>query len=187
MSDQKTESSSLALLEEIKDEYIKSFNEWLLNSGINPVIGKLMQLFRTEDRPLTQGEMKHDLDLSKATISRNLKTMEQMNLLKINEILPIQILGDKYNYELIDNSLVYITMSFLRKIYQTFKQRNEDNKRIMEKLKSLAKEQTNDKNIEHLMKIITEEILVFTTLEEKFRVMLKEIETDMLNIEKTIE
>ena len=37
------------------------------------------------------------------------------------------------------------------------------------------------------MKIITEEILVFTTLEEKFRVMLKEIETDMLNIEKTIE
>lgn len=168
----------------IKNDYLKSFDEWLSYSGINPVIGNLMQLFRTEDRPLTQGEMKKALNLSKATISRNLKAMEQMNLLKINEILPIQIIGDKYNYELIDNSLIYITTTFLKRIYDSFRQRNEENKVLFEKLSKLRSKIDNKNNIEFekLFQMIKEETIVFETLKERFEKMINELEEDMIKV-----
>ena len=182
MSDQQEEAS---LFEEIKNSYMKSFDNWLSNSGINPVIGKLMQFFRTENRPLTQGEMKEELAISKSTISRNLKTMEQMDLLKINEILPIQIIGDKYQYSLVDNSLFYITMSFLRKIYLSFKQRKEENEIIFKKIKRLKKDKINKDELEKLIQMIQEENVVFAILEEKFDRMLKELEQDRLKFKST--
>jgi hypothetical protein len=44
-------------IDQIKADYLIFFQQWLANSGINPYIGRIMQLLRFENKPLTQSDM----------------------------------------------------------------------------------------------------------------------------------
>ena len=177
MSSQQEENP---LFQDIKDYYLKSFEEWLSNSGINPYIGRLMQLFRSENRPLTQGEMQQALNLSKSTVSKNLKVMEGLQLLKISVAPPSETSSDKFEYELIDNSLIEIVLTFLTRILDSFKKRNVDNKEVLEKIKNLDSSSKENKEVKNLLRIIEEETGVFDALSEKFDEMLGELKEVMV-------
>lgn len=175
------------LFEEIKGHYLKSFEEWLSNSGINPYIGRLMQLFRSENRPLTQGEMVQALNLSKSTVSRNLKVMEGLQLLKISVAPPSENSSDKFEYELIDNSLFEIVMTFLTRVLDSFKKRNEDNKEVLEKIRNLDESSKDNKEATNLKRIIEEETGVFDVLCDKFDIILQELKDVMINYNTSID
>lgn len=176
-----SQQNNMDFIDEIKKEYLVYFENWLSTSGINPYIARIMQLLRSENRPLTQKEMKEILDLSIPTISRNLKVMEQMNLLKISIISPMEKTGDKLQYELKDNSLFYIINTFVNRIYSSFKQRIEDNKVIIDKIDTLSKDDKKKREIENLVRIIGEEASVFDVMSEKFEQILRELEIEMNN------
>lgn len=169
------------LFKEIKDNYLKSFEDWLSNSGINPYIGRLMQLFRSENKPLTQSEMQQSLGLSKSTVSKNLKVMEGLQLLKISVAPPTEGSFDKFEYELIDNSLFNIVLTFLTRVMESFKKRNKDNKEALEQIKKLDGKSKENKEIKNLTRIIEEETGVFDALSEKFDEILDDLKGVMLN------
>ena len=163
-------------INQIKSDYLIYFQNWLSNSGINPFIARIMQLLRFENRQITQSEMQQALNLSKATISRNLKVMEEMNLLKIDLLSTGDKKGDKYAYELKEQSLFYIFSSFLKNIYDSFKRRKEDNKSVLNKIEELKGEQKDDSDILNLLRIIKEEELVFDTMIGKFEQLITELD-----------
>ncbi len=179
MSQQQQEKNEI---NQIKSDYLIYFQNWLSNSGINPFIARIMQLLRFENRQITQSEMQQALNLSKATISRNLKVMEEMNLLKIDLLSTGDRKGDKYAYELKEQSLFYIFSSFLKNIYDSFKRRKEDNKSVLNKIEGLGGEQKDDNDILNLLRIIKEEELVFDTMIEKFERLIAEL--DILKYQK---
>lgn len=181
------QQSKIDIINEIKKEYLGYFENWLSTSGINPYIARIMQLLRSENRALTQKEMKEILDLSIPTISRNLKIMDQMNLLKISLISPTEKSGDKYEYELQDNSLFYIINTFVNRIYDSFKQRVDDNKVIMNKIENLSNEERKKKEIQNLVRIISEEVSVFDIMSEKFDQLIKELEMDLATAKKKLQ
>ena len=168
------------LIEEINADYLKYFENWLSNSGINPYIARIMQLLRSENRPLTQKEMKEYLGLSLPTISRNLKVMEQLQLLKISA-MSAEGIDAFYQYELKENSLIYIINTFIRRTYDSFKQRIDDNKTILEKIKNLSEEAKTKKFIGNLTRIINEEAVVFDAISGKFEKILQDLENEMAN------
>lgn len=168
------------LIDQIKSDYLIFFQNWLSNSGMNPFIGRIMQLLRFEDRSVTQGEMQESLSLSKATISRNLKVMEEMNLLKIDLLSSGEKGGDKYAYELKENSLFYIFSKFLKNIYDSFNRRLEDNRVIKIKIDKLTEEQKQSKDIQQILRIIKEEELVFNAMIGKFENLIQDLEDIML-------
>ena len=177
MSNQQTK---IDIIDEIKNEYLGYFENWLSTSGI-------MQLLRSKNEPLTQKEMKEILDLSIPTISRNLKVMEQMNLLKITIISPAEKSGDKFQYELKDNSLFYIINTFVNRIYESFKQRVDDNKVIMNKIENLSNEDRKKIEIENMVRIISEEVNVFDIMSEKFEQLLQELRNDLIKARQKLQ
>ena len=167
------------IIDQIKSDYLIYFQNWLANTGINPFIARIMQLLRFEDRPVTQGEMQFALGLSKATISRNLKVMEELNLLKI-DILPAgEKSGDKYAYELKERSLFYIFSKFLKNIYESFNRRKDDNKTVMNQINNLKDEERDNSEIQNLLRIIREEEVVFNSMISKFEHLIQDIEEEM--------
>lgn len=177
MSDQKEEKP---VIEQIKSDYLKFFQDWLNKNGLNPFIGRIMQLLRFEDRSFTQGELQEALNLSKATISRNLKVMNDMNLLKIDILSSNEKSSDKYSYELKENSLFYIFSKFLKNIYESFNRRTEDNKIVMNKINELTEDQRDTKDIQNLLRIMREEEVVFTAMIDKFERLIQDLEDIML-------
>ena len=169
-----------SLFEEIKDEYLTFLDNWLLNSGINPNIGRIMQILRSENKALPQKFIYEKLGLNKSTVSRMLNVMDDMNLLTKSVIYPSERSGDKFQYELRDNSLFYIVISFLRKNYDLFKQRTEDNKILQVKIQNLPIEEKEKEEVQYFSKMIEEEVLVFNIINEKFDQILKELEKEMI-------
>lgn len=180
MADQQKESSSIDDIDKIKGNYLKFFEDWLSSTGINPFIARIMQLLRTENRALTQKEMTELLGLSTSTISRNLKVMEQLELLKITPIpTEEKVSFVTYQYELRENSLFYIINTFITRTYASFKQRIDDNKGIFNQILKLPDQYQKRPDIENLIRIIKEEAVVFDTMKGKFEELLQELEIDM--------
>ncbi len=168
------------IIEQIKSDYLIFFQNWLNKNGLNPFIGRIMQLLRFEDRSFTQSEMQEALNLSKATISRNLKVMEEMNLLKIDILSSTEKGSDKYSYELKENSLFYIFSKFLKNIYESFNRRTEDNKIVLNKINQLTDDQRATKDIQNLLRIIKEEEIVFNAMIGKFEKLIQDLEEIVL-------
>lgn len=181
MSHQEMKSPSV---DEIKSNYLKKFEDWLSSTGINPYIARIMQLLRSENRALTQKEMTELLGLSVSTISRNLKVMEQLQLLKITPIPTAEkVTFITYQYELQDNSLFYIINTFIGRTYDSFKQRILDNKEILNDILKLPEIEKERSDIENLIRIIKEEAIVFDVMRGKFEKILQELAEEM-NSEK---
>ena len=139
-----------------------------------------MQLLRLENKSLTQADMQRELKLSKATISRNLKVMEEMNLLKIDLIASEKKNDNKYSYELKENSLFYIVSKFMKTIYEGFNRRMDDNKLIEAKINQLNSKENENTDMKNLLRIMKEEEIVFNALIGKFERMMNELEEEML-------
>lgn len=172
------------LIDKIKSDYLIYFQNWLANTGINPFIARIMQLLRFEDRPVTQGEMQMALGLSKATISRNLKVMEELNLLKINILPTGEKSGDKYTYELKERSLFYIFSKFLKNIYESFNRRKDDNRIVMDQINKLDEVEKNNLDIQNLLRIMMEEEVVFDSMISKFDRLIQDIDKEMYKASK---
>lgn len=172
-----------SLFEEIKSDYLIFFENWLAGSGINPFIGRVMQILRSENKFMTQRDITSLSKLSKSTVSKTLHLMEDMNLIKKDVILPYDK-ANKYQYELKDNSLIYIIISFLRKNYDLFKQRTEDNKLLLMKMQDLPKDEREKEEFKNFFRIIEEEVVVFDIIKEKFEDILQLLENEMLKSKK---
>ena len=166
-------------IDQIKAEYLIHFQNWLRNSGINPYIGRIMQLFRFENKPLTQNDIKIALQLSKATVSRNLKVMEEMNLLKKDLVNTGEKTSDKFIYELKENSLFYIIFTFLKSNHELFINRRSDNDDLVKKIADLSQDERNSSELRNLERIIKEEMIVFDIMKTKFEIMIQDMEIEM--------
>ncbi|MFW9929551.1 MAG: winged helix-turn-helix transcriptional regulator, partial [Candidatus Thorarchaeota archaeon] len=155
-------------VEQIKSDYLNTFQIWLGNMGIDPYIGRIMQTLRFADHPITQSEIQELIGLSKPTISRNLKVMEEINLLKIDLLSSADKGNDRYAYALKENSLYYLFSKYLTNAYNLLNRRLDDHKIFMRKIDQLPEKLIEDKDIQKLSKFIKEEDEFFRLMISKF-------------------
>ena len=164
------------VIEQMKSDYLNSFQNWLNNMGMDPNIGRVMQILRFSDLPMTQNQIKDSspIKISTPTISRNLKIMQEFNLLKI-ESNPKK--GKKsYEYSLKEHSLYYLFSNYLTNALNLLNRRLDDYKIFMSKINQLPMKLQNDKDIQKLKKFIEEEDDFFKVMISKFAVLMKDFE-----------
>ena len=176
MSNQKDKE----VIEQLKSDYLNTLQNVLGNMGMDPYIARIIQLLRFEEKPLTQSEMKEKLGLSKPTISRNLKVMEEINILNIE--LRAEKGKDRYAYSLKDNSTYFIFTKYLKKINDLVFGRLDDHKVFMSKVGQLTDKQRNNKDVQKLIQFVKEEGVIFKIMAEKMDWLMKEFEEAFLNV-----
>ena len=161
------------IVEQLKAEYLNTMQNWLSDIGIEQHIGRIIQLLRFSDHPLTQSEMQQILNLSKPTISRNLKVMEKINLLN-KDLLANSESNDRYAYSLKGNSTYFLFSTYLKKILEALFSRMEDHKIFVNKVDQLTDDQKDNKVIQKLLEFINEENQIFSIMTDKFDSLIAE-------------
>ena len=170
------------VIEQLKSDYLNTLQNLLGNMGMDPYIARIIQLLRFQDQPVTQTEMKDKLGLSKPTISRNLKVMEEINILNIDLLPYSEDKKDRYAYSLKDNSTYFIFSKYLKKINELVFGRLEFQKIFMSKVNQLTESQTKDKEFQKLLGFLKEEEVIFKIMASKMDWLMKAFEEESLSM-----
>lgn len=175
-------SNENTVIEQLKSDYLNTLQNLLGNMGMDPYIARIIQLLRFEDQPVTQTEMKEKLGLSKPTISRNLKVMEEINIINIDLLPYSEDKKDRYAYSLKDNSTYFIFSKYLKKINELVFGRLEFQKIFMSKVNQLTESQKDDKDFQKLIGFLNEEEVIFKIMADKMKWLMKDFENESLNV-----